>query len=329
MTTDRYKGIIVKRLKSLQSILILCHLVFAISACSEEPTLRIGSNKWPGYEPFYLARDLHAFDRSDINLVELPSASDVMQYLRNGALDGGMLTLDEVITLIEENVPLRVILVMDVSNGADALLAQPDIKKLDNIKGKRVGVELSALGALMLESVLEASKLEVEQIKIVPLTFDHHENAFRTKAVDAVITFEPTRSRLLADNAVELFNSSQIPGRIIDVLVVREEILQTQTGHLRKLLAGYFEARRLMDSQPKIAVSKMAPRVNMEAEALQMAYAGMHLPDIQENQQWLGTQSPKLIDSANKLASLMKRKKLISRLPDLSRLAEKRFLPVE
>ncbi|MEN8180104.1 MAG: hypothetical protein ABFS39_15995 [Pseudomonadota bacterium] len=97
----------------IPKLILLCQFLLVLSACSEEPILRIGSNQWPGYEPVYLARDLHAFDRDEINLVELPSTTDVMQFLRNGNLDGGMLTLDEAISLIVDSVPLRVVLVED------------------------------------------------------------------------------------------------------------------------------------------------------------------------------------------------------------------------
>lgn len=308
-------------------LVLICQLTLLLLACSEEPILRVGSNQWPGYEPIYLARDLNAFNRNEVNLVELPSATDVMQFLRNGNLTGGMLTLDEVITLIADAVPLRVVLVMDTSHGADAVLAHPDINSLDNLKGKKLGVELSALGALMLESVLEAAKLEKKQLQIVPLTIDQQEKAFRTGAVDAVITFEPTRSHLLAHGAKEIFNSRQIPGRIIDVLAIREEAIESHAGHLKKLVAGYFEARRFMSTDPDAAAVKIAPRQNVDVETLQTVFSGLMFPDIKENHAWLRMDSPKLIATATKLASLMTQQKLIEQIPDLSQLADDRFLP--
>lgn len=308
-------------------LLLLCQLALILCACSEEPILHIGSNRWPGYEPVYLARDLAAFNRNEINLVELPSTTDVMQFLRNGYLEGGMLTLDEAITLIADAVPLRIVLVMDISHGADTLLVQPGIKGFDDLKGKRVGVELSALGALMLESVLEVAGLDKQQIQVVPLTADQQEDAFRNGKVDAVITFEPIRSHLLAHDAVEIFNSSQIPGRIIDVLAVREEVTQSHPGQLKKLLAGYFAARHFTSREPTAAVAKMSLRQGVDAATLQTAFTGLVFPDIQENHAWLGMGGTKLIDTATKLTILMAQHKLIAQIPDLSGLADDRFLP--
>ncbi len=301
--------------------------VLLLTACSEEPALRIGSNQWPGYEPVYLARELGDFARSEVRLVELPSATDVMQYLRNGNLDGGMLTLDEALTLMAEGVPLRAVLVLDVSNGADAVLAHPQFKNLSDLKGRRVGVEISALGAVMLESLLEAADLHRDDIEVVPLTVDRQRQAFLDHAVDAVITFEPTLSQLRSLGAVTLFDSSRIPGRIVDVLVLREDILDEQAGHVRALLDGYFQARRYLDEQPATAIGRMAPRVHMNNADFRTALAGIRLPDLDENRQLLGGSSPRLTATAEDLLTLMVEWKLVESTPDVARLADDRFLP--
>jgi len=307
--------------------LLACLLALLPGACSEPGSLRIGSNRWPGYEPLYLARDRQAFQREEVHLVELPSSSDVMQYLRNGNLDGGMLTLDETLTLITDGVPLRVVLVMDVSNGADTLLAQPEIQDLAGLKGRRIGVELSALGALMLESILEKTGLRSDQVTLVPLTIDQQEAAFRARRVDAVITFDPTRSRLLAEGAVELFSSRKIPGRIVDVLAIRQDALTEHAAQLRRLLAGYFEARRFMAERPRLAASQMAPRLGMDEAGLRQAFQGLTLPDLTDNHRWLEGAQPRLLDSAKRLADLMLRHRLIDHPPSLEGLTDGRYLP--
>ena len=309
----------------IHPLFLLCLLL--ATACSDQPPLNIGSNQWPGYEPIYLARELGLLSRQEVNLVELPSSTDVMQHLRNHNLDGGMLTLDEVLTLVAEGLPLRVILVMDISHGADAVLAQPEIKSLDGIKGKRIGVELSGLGALMLECLLGAANLAPEDVEIVPLTVDQHANAFIERQVDLVITFEPTRQKLLSRHAVELINSSLIPGRIIDVLAVRQEVLMKGADQLKSLIDGYFSARRYMTEQPVSAAKKMAPRLGLKHESLSQIFQGLIFPSLQENRGWLEINSPGLIDSADQLVERMLVHKLLPVRPDLEQLADSRFLP--
>ena len=63
---------------------------------AQEP-LRLGTNVWPGYEPLYLARSRLSGSRAG-ETGGVRSATQVMHALETGAIDGGALTLDEVLT---------------------------------------------------------------------------------------------------------------------------------------------------------------------------------------------------------------------------------------
>lgn len=288
--------------------------------------LKIGSNQWPGYEPLYLARDLGLLRTDTVKLVELPSASDVMQYLKDGILDAGMLTLDETLTLLSGGVDVRVVLVMDISNGADAVLSQPSIQTLSDIRGKYVGVERSALGAVMLESLLGAAVLQKQDIHIVNLTVDRQEQAFMNDQVDVVITFEPTRSKLLMAGAKELFSSRQIPGRIIDVLVVRAEAIHEHAEQIHSLTQAYFEAVKYIANNRSDSMQRIAPRLGITPQQLETAYDGLLLPDMETNRSWLTRPGDRLTESARRLLTLMKHWQLLKGSPDVSQLPESRFL---
>jgi hypothetical protein len=59
-------------------------------------------------------------------------------------------TLDEVLLLAEDVPDVRVVLVLDVSQGADVILGRPEIARFDELRGRRVGYEATALDAFML-----------------------------------------------------------------------------------------------------------------------------------------------------------------------------------
>jgi len=305
---------------------LLLLLAILLSACeSPAPPLKLGSNQWPGYEPLYLARQLGHLDPGRVKLVELPSSSDVMQHLRDGNLQAAMLTLDEVITLQSEGLPLRVILVLDVSLGADSVLARPEIQHPADLAGRRIGVETTAVGAVMLESLLEKAGLSEDQIRLIHLTVDRHEAAYRQGRIDAVITFEPTRSRLLALGARELFSSRDIPGRIIDVLAVEARAARQRSRQLEHLVDAYFRARDYLARHRSQALARMAPRLELSPEELEWALQGLHLPDRRENRRWLAPNGT-LRQNASRLARLMRRWRLILHRPDLDQLADDRFI---
>ena len=94
--------------------LLLWSLLFLVSCAPvEKEDFKLGANNWLGYQPFFAADALNMWDREEISLVELASATEVMRALRVGALDGGLLTLDEAISVVAGNQRLKIVLVVD------------------------------------------------------------------------------------------------------------------------------------------------------------------------------------------------------------------------
>jgi NitT/TauT family transport system substrate-binding protein len=98
----------------------------AQSRCMRDPetALRIGTNVWIGSEPLYLARELGKLDPASVQLVEYPSASEVLRAFRNQAIDGMVISLDELFGLAADGLQPTIIAVIDVSHGADAVVGR-------------------------------------------------------------------------------------------------------------------------------------------------------------------------------------------------------------
>ena len=297
-----------------------------LAACSRdaEKPLRVGSNVWIGYEPVYLAREMGYFKGTDIHLIELRSATQVMDSLRTGNLEVAMLTLDELLTVMQDGVSLSVIAIMDISHGADVLLVRPGVT-LETLRGKRIGVENTALGAVVLEGALAKAGLTVEDIHIVPGRADDHEALYRKGKVDAVVSFEPMRTRLMKMGAQQIFDSSEIPNQIIDVMVVRTDIGDQHHQQLQKLIKSYFRGLDYLEKHPQEAIRQMAPRMHISAEELQQAYTGVELPTLSMTRSWLD--SDRLEKQAMFLEDLMIRSHLLDQRLQLKGLADPRYLP--
>lgn len=173
--------------------LALASCAALLSACGAryEAPLTVGTNTWTGYEPLYLARDLGLHEGLPLRLVELGSTTQSMDGLRTGRLDMAGLTLDEALTLVQEGIPIKVIWVVDISQGADALVARYGVAGLADLRGRKVGVEQTAVGAYMLNAALAKAGLRTTDITVVPLPLDEHLTAWRESQVDALVTFDP------------------------------------------------------------------------------------------------------------------------------------------
>ncbi len=292
-----------------------------------ERRLRIGTNIWPGYEFLYAARDGGLFDSSAVKLVELLSATDVLQALAADTLEGGALTLDEVLTARTSGIDLTVIAVLDVSAGADALLVRPGIESLADLRGRRIALEQTAVGAVLLAVALERAGLVPADVRMIYRTVDRHVDAYRRGEVDAVVSFDPARSQLLAAGAVSLFDSREIPGRIVDVLAVRPRALRESSRAVRALVAGHFEMRQRFLSAPQQLAPQLASRLGLGADETLAIYTGLHLPDLRENHALLDGRPSRLEQTAVELSRVMQQAQLLPVAAPLEGLVDPRWLP--
>jgi NitT/TauT family transport system substrate-binding protein len=284
-----------------------------VSGCIEDPVhaLRVGTNVWPGYEPLYLARSLDYFDDKAIRLVEYSSTSNVLQAFRNNALEAAAVTLDEALLLLAEGHQPKLILIMDISMGGDAVIGQLEIQSLAKLKGKTVGVESTALGAFMLLRAIEQANLQIDDIAIKNVNVDKHESVFNKREVDAVVTFEPVRTRLLEQGANQLFDSSLIPSEIVDVLAIHEEAYLHHRSQIRLLLQSWFKALAYLNKNPIDATTRMASRENISPEAFRLALQGLKYPNLKENIAMLCFSPPNLLKTSEKLAQVMLENRLL------------------
>lgn len=306
-------------------ILILLAAAGALNGAHAAQFLRLGTNVWPGYDPLYIAADREDWEQTlRVRVVEYPSASEVLRAFRNKALEAAALTLDEVLALREAGLPLKVVTVLDISAGGDVILGKPEISDFKGLRGKRIAVESGALGAYMITRALELNRMTLDDVEVIPIDVSSQEAAYHGGQVDAVVTFEPVKTRLLASGANELFSSREIPGEIVDVLVVHEEFVDSQPEQIRQLVSGWFRALAFRSEQPRLAAGLMARRQKISPDEILNSYEGLRFPGPVENRRLLeGELKPTLV----RLQQTLLREGLIDSSGPVDTLLEPRLLP--
>ncbi len=313
------KGLFERSLLVAVVPLMAIAILFSVTACTKPPAepFRIVSSPWPGYEPLHLARDLGYFDDNAVRLIELPTSNTTLEAFSNGSADIATLTLDETLTLLSQGRNVRVLTVMDISNGGDAVLARPEIKTLADIKGKRITIMNIPLGVYMLARLLDAAGLQREDVEVITLPEDKHEKAYVANKTDVVITFEPYKTRLQEAGAHVIFDSSKIPNEVFDLLLVREDTYLSRREELCAFVNEWYRALDYMEEHPKDAASRMAQRLKMKPEEFLVSMKGMFFPDRSENKKLLGGAMPELIRISMHLEEIMLQEKMISKRVDI------------
>lgn len=294
---------------------LLAVAVACLSSCAPPVrTLRVGTNDFVGYELLYLARDMGYYGAMRIELLEFPSTTEVIRAYRNGAIDVAAVTADEALLANDNDDAEHVLLVTDASAGADAIYANPRFDSMRALRGRRIGVETTALGALVLSRALESNGMIPGDVTVVPLTLDAHESAYRNGLVDAVVTFDPICERIEAAGGVRVFDSRQMPREILDFLIASSKTVATRREDLTVLVRGWLRAQDHLGRNRKDALQRMVARVSgRTVEGFDAALSRLEIPDRRKLLQWLGDGTENLDSTLRSLSDLMIRQELLPR----------------
>lgn len=276
-----------------------------------------GAVTWPGYEPAYIARELGLLEEDRVHLAEFTNSTEVLRAFRNGQMHVAALTLDEALELRRSVPDLQIFLVTDFSNGADLLMVRHGISKLGQLRGKRIGVEKTALGAYYLSLILQEARLDSSSVNIISLPLDEHVRAFREGRVDAVVTFAPVEGKLKQEGAEILFDSSKVPGKIVDTLVVRASVIDEQRTHLRYFIKAWFKGLEAMEHDREFAYPFIAKREQMSVAQVATTLGGLRLADRQTNIEQLNGNPPMLLKTGMDIQHILESSKLATGSDDL------------
>ncbi|MGB3300643.1 MAG: ABC transporter substrate-binding protein, partial [Phormidesmis sp.] len=190
----------------------------------------------------------------------------------------------------------------------------------------RIGIMPATLGKLVLTRALEAANLAEENVTLVTLDSSQHEAAFQNQEIDALITYDPVLAKLQAKGAKVLFDSTQMPGEIVDLLVGREELVSTHEKQLAVLLKGWFKALKYIETNPDDAIARIAEREAMTPEQVVRGLSQLEYPSLSENLVILNKSDTASIEGMKNLAEFLKKSQILETVVDPIQLLDPRPL---
>ncbi len=271
---------------------VIAGLLALLMRAPQDP-LRIGLNAWPGYEFLYLAqeKDFYREANVEVRLVEFNSLSDARRAYERGQIDGLGTTAVEVMQA--RSFPgrnLQIVDVVDYSDGADVILATPELAGQESLRGARVGVELGSLGIYVLVRALEEQRLTLEDITIVSLDQLSMQQAYENGELEAMVTYPPVSIAMMKEGkAVPVYTTAQIPGEVVDVIAIDEKMVLENTVAVSKLLDAFRRAMDFAVSNPAEAYMIMAERQGITPEEFAVTLSdGIRLVPASEQSLYLG-----------------------------------------
>lgn len=196
----------------------------------------------------------------EIDVVQINDYIESINQYTAGKYDGCTMTNMDALTIPSASgVDTTALIVGDFSNGNDAVILK-DKSKLKEIKGQQVNLVELSVSHYLLARGLDSVGLSEKDIKVINTSDADMVAAFATKDVSAVVTWNPLVSEILSTpSANKVFDSSQIPGEIIDLMVVNTKTLKENPKFGKALVGAWYEIMGAMAATDKSSASaKMA-----------------------------------------------------------------------
>lgn len=242
--------------------LISLTLLFACSvSAAGRPAFTVGWSVYVGWNPYYYMAKSGILKKwadkynIDIKVQRFDYAPSLDAFVGKN-IDACVMTNMEAVDMpAAAGIDTSAIIVGDYSNGNDAVLARNGAT-LKTLPGKRVLLVEKTVSQYLFERAMSMNGLEnqIKQVKLVNTSDSDIAAGFISDSnSSAVVTWKPMVSQIAKTKGVtSLFNSSQIPGEILDLLVVRTDILNRPDGSgqkFAKAVAGaWYEVTRLMST---------------------------------------------------------------------------------
>ncbi len=182
--------------------------------------------------------------------IEVTQFNDYVESMNQytaGAFDAVTLTnMDGLSIPAAGGVDTTAVIVGDFSNGNDAVILK-DKASLADVKGQNVNLVEFSVSHYLLARALESLKLTEQDVKVVNTSDADMVGAYKTADVTAVVTWNPLVAAILEDpTAKKVFDSAQIPGEIIDLMVANSNVLKDNPNFGKALAGIWYETAALM-----------------------------------------------------------------------------------
>jgi NitT/TauT family transport system substrate-binding protein len=227
------------------SLALLFSLSDAAAANAQTPAFTVGWSVYAGWNPyFYMQKSGILKKWADkygiaIKVQRFDYAASLDSFVAKNIDACAMTNMEALDMPAAAGVDSTAIIMGDYSNGNDAVLVRDNLT-FQTLPGKPIMLVQKTVSEYLLERGMVLNGQQ-GQLDLINTSDSDIVAAFlNNKSNQAAVTWKPLVSQIVADKSVHsIFDSSKIPGEIMDLMVVRTEVLNTPNGQkFAKALTG-------------------------------------------------------------------------------------------
>ncbi|WP_299963467.1 ABC transporter substrate-binding protein [uncultured Roseobacter sp.] len=244
---------------------------------------------WFGFAPVFVADEKGYFAQEDLTVTWAfdNDRANVLPALETGAIDCTMRTIGE--SMARPRTPETsgtIIGTIDISIGADGVVAGPGIETVEDLVGKTFAGEINHPGTVLTQFALNEIGKSISDMDMRLINTDDSIAVFEDDSIAAVATWEPMLSQIVnntsRDGSKVLLSSADYEGLITDVIIVRTDDYTENPEKYAKFLRGIYRAIDDYMEDPDDFIAISAPEFNVPAAEMKEALAGVKYTTYEE-----------------------------------------------
>ena len=271
----------------LKVLLTMALVGLAGLAATRADTIKIGYSDWPGYTVMEIAKQKGWFKDAglDVDMIWFDYNASI-DALSSGKIDADMIVASDAMVTGASGAKTKIVCLVDYSEGSDMIVGAPGINSIKDLKGKKVGVELTLVEHMLLLQALKVNGMSQSDITLVGTSTDKTPQTLASGQVSAVGAWYPISGQALQQvpGSKKLFTSADAKGLIFDVIAVNPTSYAEHKDDWAKITAIYYKCvNYLMDPATRDdAIKIMAAKVGADPAAYAKNVPGTHFLTIPE-----------------------------------------------
>jgi NitT/TauT family transport system substrate-binding protein len=267
----------------------------AIPGKPEDGAFKLGVEPWLGYGQWQIAQAKGLFKQqglTDVQIVNFTEDKDIDAALASGQLDAASIATHTAMGMVAAGLPIKIVLVLDVSMKADAILVGKDVASIKDLKGKQVAYEEGTTSDILLKYALGQNGMTAADIKPVPMPAADAGSALLAGRVPVAVTYEPYLTTALNQNkdVKLLVTAGEDPGLISDVLVVRDDVIKKRPGQVLAVVKAWEAALQDYKKDTPGGRAIISKAVGSTVDELNTAFDGVRYYSLADNKAELTSQ---------------------------------------
>jgi NitT/TauT family transport system substrate-binding protein len=313
-------------MKRISMIAAVLGAAFVATPAAAQTKVAIGISGWTGFAPLTLAKEAGIFAKNglDVTIKKIPQASRHLA-IASGDIQCAATTVETWIVWNANGVATTQLFQLDKSYGADGMVVRNTTGAIKDLKGKTVAASAPGTAPYFtLAWFLKKNGLSVKDVSVVNMEPGPAAQAFIAGQNDAAMTYEPYLSAVRAKpEAGKIIATTLDYPMVMDTFGCTPKFIAENEAAVKALTKSYFDALEMIKADQSKAFQIMGADVKQTAEQFGNSAKYLRWQDKEQNKAFFKGEFNTFSKEA---ADLLLEIGVIKQIPDLSKLADTRFV---